>query len=119
VDWIGVDYYQMNVPDDPGTQVTAFYNWAVAKNKPLAVTEWGTNWYNKNIPDADRARYINDFFDDIETRPEFKMIRYHWNSWWRFQDDDPEDPDAYTYMPLAAAAYRNRIANSRYISCIA
>jgi len=113
VDWIGVDYYQISASDDPSAQVTAFYNWAVPKNKPLAVTEWGTNWYNKNIPDADRARYINDFFDDIETRPEFKMIRYHWNSWWRFQDDDPSD---YGYMPLASAAYRDKIADERYLA---
>lgn len=113
VDWIGVDYYQISASDDPGSQVTAFYNWAVPKAKPLAVTEWGTNWYNKDMPDADRARYINDFFNDIETRPEFKMIRYHWTSWWRFQDDDPSD---YGYMPLTSATYRDRIANERYLA---
>jgi len=112
VDWIGVDVYQISEGDDPAAQLNEFYEWAVTKGKPLAITEWGTNWYYKNIPDADRARYINAFFDEIESKPEYKMIRYHWNSWWRFQDDDPSD---YGYLPLTAAAYRNRIANSRYL----
>jgi beta-mannanase len=113
VDWIGVDYYQMTASDDPSSQVGAFYSWSASKNRPLTVAEWGTNWYNKNIPDSDRARYINAFFDDIETRPKFKMIRCHWYSWWRFQDDNPLD---YGYMPLASAVYRNRIANDRYLA---
>ncbi len=115
VDWIGVDYYQVNISDSPSSEVAAFYSWAVPKNKPLAVTEWGTNWYNKDMPDADRARYINDFFDDIASRPEFKMVRYHWNSWWRFQDDDPS---GYGYMPLTAAAYRDKIADNRYLAYV-
>ena len=113
IDWIGIDVYQISSPDDPAMQLTAFYNWAKDLGKPLGVTEWGVNWYNKALPDADRARYINDFFDVIESQPEYKFIRYHWNYWWRFQDDDPSDP--VTYMPQTTAAYRTRIANSRYL----
>jgi len=113
VDWIGVDFYQVGILNDPNVQVAAFYNWALPKNKPLMVTEWGTNWYYQNYSDADRAKYINAFFDAIEARPGIKMIRYQWNQWWRFQDDNPSD---YAYMPLTSAAYRDRIANDRYLA---
>jgi len=115
VDWLGVDLYQISEPDNPETQISEFYNWAKTQhpNKPLGVTEWGVNWYNKNIPDESRASYINAFFDTIESKPEIKFIRYHWNGPWRFQDDDPSDTT--TYLPLTTAAYRTRIANVRYI----
>lgn len=114
VDWVGVDIYQISVPDDPTYQLANFEYWANGLGKPLSITEWGVNWYNKNHPDADRARYINDFFDAVEANPKYKMVRYHWNGPWLFQDDDTSD--VVTYLPLTCEAYRSRIADSRYIS---
>lgn len=108
VDWVGIDMYQNHDGSDPELQMAPLYNDYGAR-KPIGIFEWGTNsrqWSGVDTPDAVRADYMEKFFNAVESRPKVKLIAYHYIGSFRF--------DALT--PLTLAKYRQRIADSRYIS---
>jgi len=122
VDWLTVDTYRWGILDNFENQITEFYNLYKNKGKPLGVGEWGLRM--SVTTDTQGVDYINHFFDTLEGKngiaahPEFKYIRYHWSAdsggnRFTIQADDPSASD---YYPLSVAAYRDRIADIRYLT---
>jgi beta-mannanase len=105
VDWVGIDIYQYEPTSSPMSMLRGVYD-EYSDQKPIAVAEWGTNWLNQHFKDEDRARFVNNFFDAVETMPEIKMVNYWYYQDFKFSADD---------QPLTAAAYQQRAASPRYI----
>jgi|GEM_PF-4327622 len=105
VDWVGIDIYQYEPTSSPRAMLSEAYG-LYSDRKPIAVAEWGTNWKNQDFSDADRARFVHDLFDAVESMPAIKMINYWYYEDYRFNAED---------YPLTTAAYRERAADPRYI----
>lgn len=105
VDWVGIDFYQYDPHSKPEQMIKGVYD-DYCNEKPIAITEWGANWEGQNYTDSDRARFINEFFDAVEARPQVKLINYWYCCDFKFSPDT---------FPLATAAYANRVSNPRYI----
>ncbi len=105
VDWVGLDLYQYQPDSDPASMLQGIYN-EYSSSKPIAVVEWGANWPNVNMSDSDRAKFINKFFDAVESMPQIKMINY-----WYYQDFKFNAAS----LPLTTAAYEKRVSDPRYI----
>jgi hypothetical protein len=105
VDWVGVDIYQYEPSSHPAGMLQTVYNDYSAR-KPIAVAEWGTNWLNQHFSDSDRARFVSEFFDAVESMPRIKMVNY-----WYYQDFKFDE----TNQPSTAATYADRVSGARYI----
>jgi len=105
VDWVGFSIYQYEPEMDPDKYMAIYDDYA--NRKPIIIPEWAVNWASNPATDEQRARWLRDFFAAVEARPKIKAISYHNFPEYRF--------DPYS-LPLTTAAYRNGIANPRYIS---
>lgn len=106
VDWVGIDMYQFYPNDDPASQMAEVYN-LYSSRKPIIILEYGIN-QNANSTDAQSATYLTNFFNAVESRIPIKMVCYQFDIGWHAFDMQTK--------PLSTTVYRDRIANSRYIS---
>ena len=108
VDWVGIDLYD-HTGQDPAGEIQPFYG-EYAARKPIMLAE--TAGHTDPGVNADKVRYIGQLFDAMETRfPRIKaMVWFNYQestSNWRIEE-----------TPASQAAYRTRIANSRYVATI-
>jgi len=105
VDWVGVDLYQYNPDSDPYAMMEGVCD-DYGDQKPIAIMEWGANWVGQNFSDADRANFIERFFDAVESFQSVKLINY-----WYFQDFKFSQEG----QPLTVSSFSERLSNERYL----
>lgn len=105
VDWVGIDLYQYTPDADPAALMEGVCD-DYGSRKPIAIMEWGVNWAGQNFSDADRAAFIDRFFDAVENNPSVRMINY-----WYFLDFKFDQAG----HPLTTSRFTERLSSERYL----
>jgi len=112
VDWLGFDTYN-NTPPEALEKLATELD-ALAKGRPMLVKEWGecASRARQYLGGKDKypgdGKWMNQFFDVVERHPSIKVISYfHRGASYKITRPGGEE---------ALKAYRERIANKRYLA---
>ncbi|MGE3795664.1 MAG: glycoside hydrolase family 26 protein [Dehalococcoidia bacterium] len=119
VDWVGLDWYahegmtvahvtrERPIGSDPVTRIDDFYNaYAVARGKPIALTEWGLASAPRG--EGDDPTWMRDALAWMTAHPAVKAQVY-------FNQAAPDVEHRLESFPEAAAVFRSAMDDGRWI----